>query len=109
MAFVKDKTEEWDMNRPSFAYSHAEEKPPMRTVLYDFAIEMEAKLRKNDHKTGWRDLPIEALERFMKIEIQEYEAAREFLSSAEAKNELVDIANFAMMLHDRLGMEDAKE
>lgn len=76
----------------------------LRPELLAFAEQMEKKLRKNDHKRGWREQPIEALFRLLKIEVQEFEVADEFFTVAEARNELVDIANFAMMLHDRLGM-----
>lgn len=74
----------------------------MRREVAEFAMAMEAKLRKNDHKTGWQQLPVEALRRLMMLEIEEYNVAREFFGSAEAMAELVDIANFAMMLRDRI-------
>lgn len=77
----------------------------IREPLAEFALLMEHKLRKNDHKTGWRALPIEALRRLMMLEVEEYNVAREFFGHEEARKELVDIANFAMMLHDRLGVE----
>lgn len=78
----------------------------VRKPLADFVRSMEDKLRKNDHKKGWRELPIEALERLMMVEIEEFKIAHDFLSVDDARNELVDIANFAMMLYDRLGMEN---
>lgn len=78
----------------------------LRPALFDFADEMEAKLKKNDHKTGWRTLPVEALFRLLQIEIEEFKVAKEFLSVAEARNELVDIGNFCMILWDRLGLEN---
>lgn len=80
----------------------------IREPLAEFVLLMEHKLRKNDHKTGWRHLPIEALRRLMMLEVEEYNVAREFFGLEEARKELVDIANFAMMLHDRLGLEDRK-
>lgn len=76
-----------------------------RPAVVIFAADMERKLRKNDHKTSWRDLPIEALFRMMMLEIEEYRVAHEFLTVAEARNELVDIGNFAMILWDRLSVE----
>jgi hypothetical protein len=66
---------------------------------------MEVKLAKNDHKTDWKDLPVEALFRMLMIEIEEFKLAHEYLPIAEAQNELVDVANFCLILHDRLGME----
>lgn len=80
----------------------------IRDPLVAFTVLMEHKLRKNDHKTGWRHLPIEALRRLMMLEVEEYNVAREFFGLEEARKELVDVANFAMMLHDRLGLEDRK-
>lgn len=76
----------------------------MRPTLVEFADAMELKLQKNDHKRGWRELPLEALERLMKIELEEYAVAREFLTVDDARKELVDVANFCMMLWDRLEM-----
>lgn len=78
----------------------------LRYEVVMFALLMERKLRKNDHKTGWRELPIEALRRLMMVEIEEFNVAREFFGLEEARKELVDIANFAMMLHDRLGVKE---
>ena len=74
----------------------------IREPLSEFAILMEFKLRKNDHKTGWVHLPVEALFKFLMIEIEEFKVAHEFLGRAEAQKELVDVANYCMMLHDRL-------
>ena len=73
-----------------------------RKEVADFAWQMEAKLRKNDHKTHWRELPVEALRRLMMIEIEEFNVAREFFGPEEAANELIDISNYAMMLRDRI-------
>lgn len=78
----------------------------LRDPLVEFARLMETKLRKNDHKTSWRDQPIEALFRLLMLEVEEFRVADEFFNVAEARNELVDIANFALILHDRLGMID---
>lgn len=81
---------------------------PLRPVLRDFALQMEYKLRKNDHKTGWRDLPVEALFKLLMLEIEEFKVAKEFFGKEEARKELVDVANFCMMLHDRLSLEEDK-
>jgi len=74
----------------------------IRHEIGDFAIAMEMKLRKNDHKTGWKDQPIEAHVRLLKIEIMEFDVAYEFLGEEEAAKECVDIANFALILRDKL-------
>lgn len=76
----------------------------LRPVLREFAGEMELKLRKNDHKRGWRELPIEALFRQFLLEVEEFKVADEFLSVAEARKETLDLANFALILWDRLSM-----
>jgi len=78
----------------------------IRPTVAAFAVAMEAKLRKNDHKTAWRDLPVEALFRQLLIELEEFKVADEFLNVSEARKELVDLANFCLILHDRLGMLD---
>lgn len=81
----------------------------LRPTLFDFATAMELKLRKNDYKKGWRDLPIEALQRMLLLELEEYKVARDFFGPQAARKELVDVANFCMMLWDRLGMLEDKE
>lgn len=83
--------------------------PAARSSLVQFSRRMEEKLRKNDHKTNWRDLPIEALFRQMLIEIEEYKVAHEFLTVAEARNELVDVSNYALILWDRLSLEKQED
>lgn len=79
--------------------------PSQRSSLRQFAEAMELKLRKNDHKTGWRELPIEALFRMLLVELDEYKIAHEFLTVKEARNELVDVANYSLILWDRLSLE----
>lgn len=78
----------------------------IRPELYEFVFAMEMKLRKNDHKTHWRKLPVDALIRLMKLELEEFDVADEFFPVSEARGETIDIANFAMILFDRLGMFD---
>lgn len=80
----------------------------VRSALREFAYQMEEKLIKNDHKTHWRELPIEALWRLLKIEMEEYQVAHEFLTVGDARKELIDVANFALILWDRLGLEKDK-
>lgn len=79
-----------------------------REALVKFVDRMEEKLRKNDHKTTWRKKPIKALVQLMKLEIAEADVAMEFFTVEEARTELVDISNFAMIVWDRLGMLDEK-
>lgn len=84
----------------------ADTQQTMRSPLVSFAQAMEAKLRKNDHKTHWRDQPIEAHFKFMMLEIEEFKVALEFLSVAAARGELLDIANFAMINWDKMSLLD---
>lgn len=82
------------------------EHPYVRPELMEFVLRMEDKLRRNDHKTSWKKQPIEAHLRLLKIELQEFEVAYEFFGRDEAANELVDIANFAMILFNKLKHEN---
>lgn len=74
----------------------------VRTEVAEFAEAMEQKLRKNDHKTGWKDQPIEAHIKLLRIEMMELDVALDHLGDKEAMNECVDIANFAMIIRDKL-------
>lgn len=77
----------------------------MRPSLKLFADDMERKLQKNDHKTGWLTLPVEALLRKLEIELEELKVAVQFEGDVDAMDECVDVANFAMMLYDRIRMD----
>lgn len=74
----------------------------LRTEVAEFAIAMEAKLRKNDHKTGWHDQPIEAHIKLLRIEMMELDVALDHLGDEAAVNECVDVANFALIIRDKL-------
>jgi len=100
----KQALQAWDQNTPHALGYRIDDGVDKRKALKDFCDQMELKLRKNDHKTGWRDLPEAALFRLMTLEIEEFRLALEFLSVREAMKELPDIANFAMMLYDRLSI-----
>ena len=76
----------------------------MRDSLINFANKCEEKLKKNDHKSDWRTLPVEALVRKLEIEIEEFKVALQYEGVEDARNELVDVANFAMMLWDRMSI-----
>lgn len=74
-----------------------------REALHQFASEMEQKLRKNDHKSGWAKDPVDALWRLLEIEIEEFKVLYQYYPVRAARRELIDIANFAMIVWDRLG------
>lgn len=80
-----------------------------RAALITFVDAMEHKLRKNDHKTGWRLLPVDALFRFLMLEIEEFRIAHDYLPVKESRLELVDVANYALILYDRLSMLDQEQ
>ncbi|KKN51103.1 hypothetical protein LCGC14_0626130 [marine sediment metagenome] len=77
----------------------------MRHQVLDFGCEMEKELKAHDHKTGWRELPVEALLRKLEIEIEELRVAIEFETITDAMGEAVDVGNFALMVWDRLRAE----
>lgn len=89
----------------------------IRREVLRFTDEMERVLKKNDYKGGWQDCDINYLRFRLVEEVGEYFASQ--ASTADAcgdkvtaeewrekcknniKEELIDIANFAMMLWDR--------
>lgn len=73
-----------------------------RKEVQDMALAMELKLRRNDHKDGWHKQPIEAHIQLLNIEMMEFRVALEFLGDEEAAKECVDIANFALIIRDKL-------
>lgn len=79
----------------------------IRPEVAEFALRMEAKLAKKDGegKTHWHQLPVKAIRRFLGIEVLELEAAMDFLSIDEQMGEAVDVANYSLILWDRLRAE----
>jgi hypothetical protein len=84
----------------------ADDEVQRREALTKFTEAMELKLRRNDHKSSWRDLPIEALVRLLILELEEFKVADEFFPVKDARKEAVDVANFALIVWDRLSMMD---
>lgn len=76
-----------------------------RAALRQFADAMETTLRRHDDKKHWRELPIEALVRLLMIEVEEMKVALDFFTVKEARGESIDLANFALFIWDRLGLE----
>lgn len=74
----------------------------IRAEVMEFAVAMEAKLRKNDHKDDWHKQPIEAHIKLLRIEMMELDVALDHLGDEAAMTECVDIANFAMIIRDKL-------
>ena len=85
----------------------------IRREVLRFTDEMERVLQKNDYKGGWQDCKIEYLrarlieelgEYFARVAINiDYESTKPLDARDKEleRKELVDIANFAMMLWDR--------
>lgn len=107
---------EWDQSQERKADSsgagnsvigfRADDVVSKRAALVAFVDAMEVKLRRNEHKKNWREKPLQALLSLMLLEVEELKVALEFFDVKEAKAELPDISNFAMMIWDRLGMLD---
>ena len=85
----------------------------VRRCVLRFAVEMERKLRANDHKGGWDDDEVEDLLARIPEETAELERALERYYSVhtqgpdEVVGEAADVANFAMMVADRIGPSHA--
>lgn len=82
--------------------------PDARPEVAAFAILMEAKLRKNDHKGHWRNCRPSDLYRRMLEEIEELrvvliEHAMSGGRETDIGDEAADVANFAMMVADVCG------
>ena len=72
--------------------------------LLPFIKEMDEVLRKNDYKGGWGDCDVKYLQARLVEEMGEYFAlvSKGGMSRGESyKKELIDIANFCLMLWDR--------
>jgi len=100
------------MTEQELIQKSVDNKQPVRPSVFEFAKAMEAKLETNDHKGGWGEdkCSIEYLEYRLMEEIGEYFAIRAkggVKSYFNVEPELVDVANFAMMLYQRmLGNEE---
>ncbi len=81
----------------------------IRIEILRFALVMEEKLKKNDHKGGWKQESLVYLSDRMKEEIDEMNAAIGWAMDGETKiefekaqKECADSANFLMMIFDNL-------
>ena len=80
----------------------------MRKAVKVFADRMEAVLKQNDHKSGWKNCTYNFL--LGKLWEETYEVVRCFNSAGDfevnqerLQNECADVANIAMMIADNLG------
>jgi len=81
---------------------------PTREPVEWFSIRMEAKLRANDHKGGWRGMGHHDLLELLDREFEELTEAIEVGSAAGIIDEAVDVANFAMMIADITRADEEK-
>ena len=74
-----------------------------RPAVQTFSTAMEHRLRENDHKGGWgiSDCTEEYLNDRLVEELGEYFAVKGCLRASQDLDELVDVANFAMMIFQR--------
>lgn len=107
---------EWDQSQERKADSsgagncvigfRADDVVSKRAALVAFVDAMEVKLRRNEHKSTWKEKPVEALFRLALLEVEEFRVALEFFSVKEARAEIPDACNFLMMVWDRMGSLD---
>lgn len=64
---------------------------------------MELKLRKNDHKGGWKNLTRTQLMAFLDEEVQEIREALAAGDPLDIAQECADVCNYAMMIADNEG------
>ena len=75
----------------------------LRPEVLAFAVAMELKLRKKDHKGGWVHNKTNSLWHGFHKEVNEFDEALIMgVSIVDIQNEAVDVANFAMMIVDNL-------
>lgn len=63
---------------------------------------MRRKMLAKEGKRDWSEAPIESLIKKLEIELMEFKVSTEYESFEDQVGELVDIANYAMILADRL-------
>ena len=74
----------------------------LRGQLQSFAEAMEEVLKRNDYKSGWQDCKVSYLQHRLVEEMGEYFRSLEMdVQATWRQKELVDIANFCMMLWHR--------
>lgn len=73
-----------------------------------FAKQMERKLKKNDHKGGWKRCELQYLSMRLTQERKELTEAIASKDTQKIIDECADIANFALMIADKFGPEFGK-
>ena len=72
----------------------------MRKSVARFANEMERIMKQNEFRPEWKYIPVEEL--IVKLHEEIAEFTRAHLENTDPAKELVDIANFCMMLYTRI-------
>jgi hypothetical protein len=75
----------------------------MRGEVLKFAVEMEKKLDKNEHKGAWEETSSWWLMRRLVDEVEELREQLRIGGPMEVVEEAADVANFAMMIADNSG------
>lgn len=83
-----------------YATQQGREEEYIRPSVMKFARAMEGVLRKNDHKTGWKDMNNWELIERVEQELEELKDADNRMSTRLVINEAIDVANFCMMIFD---------
>ncbi len=86
----------------------------VRPAVQWFAVQMEKKLRENDHKKHWSECSVDYLYDRMDQEVVELDRALlEVERTGNGKEEVIfeaaDVANFAMMIADNMREDQSKD
>lgn len=73
---------------------------PVRVQVRRMSLLMELKLRKNDFKGGWANVPAHKLLDLLEAEVKELREAVESGDPLDIAQECADVANYAMMVAD---------
>lgn len=74
----------------------------MRKELVDFANQMESILKENDFKGGWDNMTVHELLERLHEEVLEFEVELDANRPYNAAQEIIDVANFCMMIYDKI-------
>src|ERR1700679_2781989 len=83
--------QKWDDQRGDDTYIlgfRADDALDKRVPVKVFSDEMEKVLRRHERKTTWREKPIEALFKLLRLEVEEASVALDHFSAAEARHEM---------------------
>ena len=109
MVFENQKAKHWDAITPTKRSAHIRDRLThadnfdfLRDSVQWFATCMEVRLRENDDKGGWSDVPDEHLLEMITSRLWKAQTALSDGDHITVVNELADLANFAMMLAENV-------